>query len=200
MTQAEVLTSAANRILHSKFYKWLYLAMMIMSLFCLALSFIQQCPSGLYYWMDAIVNITMIVEVLIRVNAMGKNFWKSIWNQIDIALVFLCILTLFWLIFGECQVDSANWETELDALLLIARNAVQLFRLISMVNKNRQQLLGRSTPAAIDFNNAAPTVDFLGVNSDLNRSTTSASTATRAHRRAESSVFDFEGEEEDWGF
>ncbi|KAJ3077961.1 hypothetical protein HDU79_006647 [Rhizoclosmatium sp. JEL0117] len=143
----------------------------------------------------------MIVEVLIRVNAMGKNFWKSIWNVIDIALVFLCILTLFWLLFGECQIDSANWETELDAVLLIARNAIQLFRLVSVMNKNRQQLLGRNTPAAIDFSNAAPTVDYLGgsgilgnASIDLNRS------GIGSNARVASSVFAFEGEEEDWGF
>ncbi|ORY38118.1 hypothetical protein BCR33DRAFT_789042 [Rhizoclosmatium globosum] len=135
MTQAELLTSLSNRLLHSKFYKWLYLAMMILSLFCLVLSFIQQCPSGIYYWLDALVNIIMIVEVLIRVNAMGK------------------------------------------------------------------QLLGRNTPAAIDFSNAAPTVDYLGgsgilgnASIDLNRS------GIGSNARVASSVFAFEGEEEDWGF
>ncbi|KAJ3067309.1 hypothetical protein HDU98_009512 [Podochytrium sp. JEL0797] len=199
MTQSEVLTSIANRILHSKFYRGLYVVMMVLSLICLAL--VSVGPSGLYYWLDAIVNLTMIIEVLIRVNAMGKNFWKSIWNQIDIALVFLCIVTLFWLIFGECQADSANWETELDALLLIVRNAVQLFRVIAMVNKNREQLMGRGTPAAIDFNNAAPNVDYLGGASiDLSRGS-SVGIGGNSNGRVAPSVFDFEGEEGDsWGF
>ncbi|KAJ3030870.1 UNVERIFIED_CONTAM: hypothetical protein HDU68_007513 [Siphonaria sp. JEL0065] len=95
------------------------------------------------------------------------------------------------------MIDSANWETELDALLLIARNAIQLFRLLAMVNKNREQLLGRSTPAAIDFSNAAPTVDFLGGgHPDMNRSVTAT---VASNGRVPSSVFDFEGEEEGWG-
>ncbi|KAI8834173.1 hypothetical protein BJ741DRAFT_517655, partial [Chytriomyces cf. hyalinus JEL632] len=152
ITRAELVSSFANRILHSKMYKLLYLGMALLSVVCLVLSFIEQCPSGIFYWLDAALNLIMIVEVLIRVNAMGKNFWKSVWNVIDIFLVFLCILTLFWLIFGECQNGSGSWETELDAFLLIARNGLQLVRLIIMMNKNRHRLTQRG-PQAIDFSN-----------------------------------------------
>ncbi|KAI8622703.1 hypothetical protein BC830DRAFT_1088457 [Chytriomyces sp. MP71] len=203
MTQAEVLSSIANRILHSKFYRLLYLGMAILSVVCLVLSFIEQCPSGIFYWLDALLNIVMIVEVLIRVNAMGQQFWKSIWNLVDIGLVFLCILTLFWLLFGECQNGSGSWETELDAALLIARNGTQLFRLIVMMNKNRDRLTQRG-PQAIDFATAAPALDYLsnpsvdfGSNAIAAAPTNAATTGGR--RAANSSVFDYEGEE-DWGF
>ncbi|TPX60985.1 hypothetical protein CcCBS67573_g08963 [Chytriomyces confervae] len=197
ITRAELVSSFANRILHSKFYKLLYLGMALLSVVCLVLSFIEQCPSGIFYWLDAALNLIMIVEVLIRVNAMGKNFWKSIWNVIDIFLVFLCILTLFWLIFGECQNGSGSWETELDAFLLIARNGLQLVRLIVMMNKNRHRLTQRG-PQAIDFSNAAPAVDYL-------QQPDSGAVGTReddgrAHVNQSSSVFDYEGEEDDWGF
>ncbi|KAI8620701.1 hypothetical protein BC830DRAFT_1058922 [Chytriomyces sp. MP71] len=200
MTQAEMLASIANRILHSKFYRLLYLGMAILSVVCLVL---VRCPSGIFYWLDALLNIVMIVEVLIRVNAMGQQFWKSIWNLVDIGLVFLCILTLFWLLFGQCQNGSGSWETELDAALLIARNGTQLLRLIVMMNKNRDRLTRRG-PQAIDFATAAPTLDYLSNPSvDFGRNSSTGApvnaSATGGWTAANSSVFDYEGED-DWGF
>ncbi|KAJ3205697.1 hypothetical protein HDU82_005030 [Entophlyctis luteolus] len=158
-------------------------------------------PSGMFLWLDAFVNAAMIVEVMIRANAMGKTFWKSIWNIIDTSLVFLCILTLFWLLFGDCSApdgdggggnEGGKWEPELDALLLIARNAMQLFRLVAMMNRKI-----RRRPRAIDFDGAMPAVDYLG---------------TREEEQGfsgrgfgpDTSMFDFEGEddggESGWNF
>ncbi|KAJ3354504.1 hypothetical protein HDU83_005206 [Entophlyctis luteolus] len=201
MTQADVLRSIANRILYSRYYTWLYLGMAIASVVCLVLAFVEQCPSGMFLWLDAFVNAAMIVEVMIRANAMGKTFWKSIWNIIDTSLVFLCILTLFWLLFGDCSApdgdggggnEGGKWEPELDALLLIARNAMQLFRLVAMMNRKI-----RRRPRAIDFDGAMPAVDYLG---------------TREEEQGfsgrgfgpDTSMFDFEGEddggESGWNF
>ncbi|KAJ3142502.1 hypothetical protein HK100_002568 [Physocladia obscura] len=204
ITRAEVLTSIANRILYSKYYRWLYFAMGIASFFCLVLSFVEQCPSGLFLWTDALVNLAMIAEVLIRVNAMGKVSESHSVDEAHYALTASCCeIRTFINQSGTLLIsrDNSSWETELDALLLIARNSVQLFRLLMMMNKNRDSLLRRQQPQAIDFSNAAPAVDFLGVGNtgELPRHTSIDGTGSGGARVA-SSVFDFEGEEDDWGF
>ncbi|KAI9356491.1 hypothetical protein DFJ73DRAFT_822790 [Zopfochytrium polystomum] len=136
MTRSELVHSLANRILHSTFYQWFYLVMMGLSIVCLILSTIQMCPTGFFYFLEAVVNLIMIFEVLIRFYALGQVFWKSLWNVLDVILVVFCVFTLFWLLFGTCTTER-SWETEADTLLLVVRNGIQFSRLAVMLGKNR---------------------------------------------------------------
>ncbi|KAJ3096442.1 hypothetical protein HDU97_005901 [Phlyctochytrium planicorne] len=144
----EVLHSLANRILHSSFYKWFYMAMALLSVVCSVLTFMQKCPHGLYYILEILVNLAMIIEVLIRVQALGKKFWRSAWNIADICLVGICMITLLWLAFGECS-NERSWEAEADTILLLVRNLVQFSRVAVMVAKNGQYMTRRTQ--GVDF-------------------------------------------------
>ncbi|KAI8852513.1 hypothetical protein BC829DRAFT_384576 [Chytridium lagenaria] len=143
-----MLHSLANRILHSSFYKWFYLVMALFSIVCSVLTILQRCPSGYYYALEVLVNLAMIIEVLIRVQALGKVFWKSFWNVLDICLVGLCMFTLLWLAFGECTKER-SWEAEADTILLVIRNLIQFSRVAVMITKNGQYMTRR--PQAVDF-------------------------------------------------
>lgn len=149
MTRDEMLHSLANRILHSRKYQYFYLFMMSLSLFCLVLSTIQTCPTGYFYFLEAVVNLIMISEVLIRFHALGKVFWRSVWNKLDVVLVLLCLLTLFWLWFGTCS-TSRSWETEADTLLLVVRNGIQFARIAVLIRRN-----AGTTRSGIGFGSSA---------------------------------------------
>ncbi|TPX40104.1 hypothetical protein SeMB42_g06146 [Synchytrium endobioticum] len=148
LSTSEVLNGAANRILHSSFYRGLYLVMVVLSLVSVSMSLVDPCPSGWFYVLEAVVNLTMIVEVSIRFIALGKHYWKSVWNILDLVMVALCAMTLVYLLFGECSMARAT-EAVLDTILLVVRNGIQFSRLVLMIRKNRRHLSSR--PGNIDF-------------------------------------------------
>jgi hypothetical protein len=90
----------------------------------------------------------MIVEVVTRLLALGKLFWKSIFNIVDISLVLLCVITLLFIISGGC---SHKGEEVFDLILLVVRNFVQFGRLIVMVTRNKENRKARN--ATVDFTN-----------------------------------------------
>ncbi|KAI9207382.1 uncharacterized protein BJ171DRAFT_494635 [Polychytrium aggregatum] len=148
MTQSEAIHSLANRILHSQMYQIVYLVMGIISVVCVVLSIVERCPSGWFYVLEAIVNLVMIVEVAIRFYALGKMYWSSLWNVLDICIVVLCVITLGYLTFGECS-KSRSREAVADTLLLVIRNGMQFARLFLMWSKNRRNIINR--PATVNF-------------------------------------------------
>lgn len=134
ITKAEILHSAANRILHSRFYKLFYGGLALASLVCVILSIYERCPSGMFLVLEILVNLAMIIEVSIRSFALQKLFWKSLWNKFDILLVWLCLITLGFLFFGECS-SSKSREAILDTALLVLRNVLQFVRLFIFMKK-----------------------------------------------------------------
>ncbi|GJJ74675.1 hypothetical protein EMPS_07033 [Entomortierella parvispora] len=150
LTRREIFQNLANRILYSKFYMILYLVMAILSVWSIFLSFQQGCSSSsLFIVLESIINGTMIAEVAIRLTALGRNYWRSTSNILDILLVVFCFITLILVLEGCGSGHKA--EQVLDTLLLILRNAVQCWRLYTMIRKN--SLIANPRVAAIDFSN-----------------------------------------------
>ena len=75
----------------------------------------------------------MIIEVGIRLLALRRSYWRSVWNIIDTVLVALCAITLIVLASG-CSASERN-EAIFDTILLVIRNVIQFFRLFMMVRK-----------------------------------------------------------------
>ncbi|KAI9098643.1 hypothetical protein DFS34DRAFT_618302 [Phlyctochytrium arcticum] len=127
----------------------------------LAVTVTQKCPSRWFYVLEWILNGSMLLEVAIRFLALGKLFWTSYWNVVDVCLVPLCLLTLFLLSSTNCD-STARREAEMEEILLILRNVVMLGRLIMVVKKNHKQLSART--AAIDFSavSTGKTLDGMG--------------------------------------
>ncbi|KAJ1554000.1 hypothetical protein HK096_005424 [Nowakowskiella sp. JEL0078] len=106
-------------------------------------------PSGYFIFLEIIVNFALITEVSIRLLALGKLFWKSTWNIIDMVVVVFCLITLvFLLALGHCS-ETRSREAFADSVILIVRNGIQLTRLIAMLRRNQRRIT--KAPANIDF-------------------------------------------------
>jgi cytochrome b561 len=72
MTRDEIRKGIANRVLHSRTYIILYLAMAALSITTVVLSMRDGCPGVAFYILEIIINSAMIAEVAIRFLAFGR--------------------------------------------------------------------------------------------------------------------------------
>ncbi|KAF9914679.1 hypothetical protein BX616_007792 [Lobosporangium transversale] len=150
LSRREIFQNLANRIIYSKFYMVLYLVMAILSIWSIFLSIQQGCSSSaLFIVLESIINGTMIAEVALRLTALGRTYWRSSSNILDIILVIFCFITLILILQGCGSGHEA--EKVLDTVFLILRNVVQFWRLFIMIRKN--SLIANPRVAAIDFDN-----------------------------------------------
>ncbi|KAG7098952.1 hypothetical protein E1B28_000842 [Marasmius oreades] len=151
LTRKEITRGLANRFVHSRVYIFLYLTMAALSITTIALSITDGCPGLAFYILEVIINVSMILEVGIRLVAFGKQFWKSPFNVVDLVLTVFCALTLLVLAFAKCGSGSKEEEI-LDTLLLVARNVLQFSRLAAVMRQSGQSIFSRPKP--IDINTA----------------------------------------------
>jgi hypothetical protein len=130
----ELLKSAANRMLHSKEYKILYLVLAVVSFMCLVVSLVVSCPSSVFYIAEGVVLFFMIIEFLIRYVAIGKAYFKSLFNIADVGVIALCVIVFCLLLTRSCS-QEASTEAVIEDVLLVARNGIQLTRLVMMLQK-----------------------------------------------------------------
>ncbi|OZJ06814.1 hypothetical protein BZG36_00001, partial [Bifiguratus adelaidae] len=163
LTRKEVIQGLANSFMYSNAYIVLYLAMAGLSVVSIILSLTESCPSSLLVFiiLEIIINVAMILEVGVRLVALGRNYWTSLWNLLDILLVLLCISTLIVISHG-CTNDGLDGgqkgEEIFDTILLVFRNVAQFVRVLLMVRKNKNTLMSRSH--RIDFSDVAATPLF----------------------------------------
>ncbi|KAI8062621.1 hypothetical protein BC940DRAFT_308327 [Gongronella butleri] len=149
LTRSELVQGMANRLMYSNYYIALYLCLGLLSFISIILSIQETCPSLMFIIFEAIINFAMILEVTIRVLALGRAYWQSVWNLIDIVLVMMCVITLIVLATG-CSASERN-EAIFDTILLVIRNCVQFFRLFMMAKKNQYSIHAKTT--RINFDN-----------------------------------------------
>ncbi|CAG8481877.1 10866_t:CDS:2 [Acaulospora morrowiae] len=164
LSRAEIVHGVANRIIYSRFYSWLYLGMALLSIVPIVLSLTEECQTVGFIVLEVIINTVMIAEVITRFLALGKLFWKSIFNIADIILVFLCVTTLIFLLKGGC---SHKGEEVFDLVLLIARNLIQFGRIILMLRKNKKNRKARN--ATVNFDNIRESSVSMDIDSLSNR-------------------------------
>ncbi|KAK0547587.1 hypothetical protein OC845_004035 [Tilletia horrida] len=182
LSRSEIVKGVANRFVHSTAYLYFYGGMAVASLLTVVLSLIQDCPGTLFYSLELAINVLLIAEVGVRLFAFGKQFWKSTFNIIDLCLVIFCAITLLVIFFShDCSPERRSGgggrygtgfdgdqddyqhhgdsggrggrsEELLDSVLLIIRNAMQCFRLVSVVRRSRQNV--NSRVANIDLSSA----------------------------------------------
>jgi len=145
ITRKDVMKNLANRIIHSKKYTIFYTFVIVLSLILLAMTFTTQCLPNIYVAIDYFINISFLIEVVLRMNALGKNYWKSLFNIVDLIIVPLCVMTVIYLTLDDCS----NREGKIaDNIILGVRNGLQLFRLILLIKNNE---LFSSENDVIDF-------------------------------------------------
>ncbi|CAO1632548.1 unnamed protein product [Sympodiomycopsis kandeliae] len=157
LDQSEILKGLANRFVHSTAYLYLYGSMALASLLTVIMSIANECPGTIFYVVEMLVNVVLVVEVAIRFVAFGRQFWHSTFNILDLFLVFLCTLTLLIIFFShDCSPYNRNnpdrkgrggrqgkGEELLDSFLLIFRNGMQLMRLLAVVRRSGRNAFTR---------------------------------------------------------
>ncbi|KAF8167677.1 hypothetical protein B0H34DRAFT_740498 [Crassisporium funariophilum] len=159
LTRSEITKGVANRFVHSRTYIFLYLGMAALSVTTIILSLTDGCPGLPFYILEVIINTSMIMEVGIRFTALGKQFWKSPFNIVDLILTLFCALTLLVLVFAKCGAGSKEEEI-FDTLLLVARNVLQFGRLAAVMRQSGQSIFSRPKPIDISTARRARFVDL----------------------------------------
>ncbi|KAI9460552.1 hypothetical protein BJY52DRAFT_1203775 [Lactarius psammicola] len=154
MTRDEIRKGIANRVIHSRTYIILYLAMAALSIATVVLSMREGCPGLAFYILEIIINSAMIAEVAIRFLAFGRvsgivevsyQFWKYPFNVFDLIVTVFCVLTLLVILFAGCGATSKEEEI-FDTLLLVTRNVLQFGRLANIVRQSGQSIFARPKP------------------------------------------------------
>ncbi|KAF9508248.1 hypothetical protein BS47DRAFT_1377738 [Hydnum rufescens UP504] len=143
LTRREAVRSLANRLIHSRAYIFLYLGLTALSLTTVVLSLVKGCPGLPFYILEIIINSAMIIEVAIRMVALSKLFWKSLFNWVDMAITLFCIVTLLIIASTPCE---SKGEEVFDTLILVARNFVQFGRLAAIMRKSGTSIFARPKP------------------------------------------------------
>jgi hypothetical protein len=76
----------------------------------------------------------MSIETAIRILAIGKTYWSSLYNIADFGVLLLCFVCFGLILNSECG-DGKSTEAVAESLLLIVRNVVQFIRLGTMLKK-----------------------------------------------------------------
>ncbi|KAJ1790364.1 hypothetical protein LPJ62_001977 [Coemansia sp. RSA 2167] len=161
LSRDELLRGAANRLLYSKFYTYYYGFMFILGLVSLITALIESCPSLFFILMESTLCLCMLLEIITRGIAMQREFFRSWWNYFDIIIVTFCAITLVLLARGCSQ--SSNSEELFNTVLLVVRNAAQIFRLLATLRKNRRQIDARGMDVRVDGQGSS----FLDIMNDM---------------------------------
>ncbi|KAJ9052358.1 hypothetical protein DSO57_1009848 [Entomophthora muscae] len=134
MSIKEILHSYANQLLYSRSYTIFYLSLIILTLVTMILSIVEQSkPSTMFFVLEIIINVAMILEVALRIFALGYAYWDSKSNIFDIILVVVCIITL--IIVATSHSKGAKNEEVVETVILGVRNIVQVIRLCVAIRK-----------------------------------------------------------------
>ncbi|KAJ2312231.1 hypothetical protein H4R23_001765 [Coemansia sp. Cherry 401B] len=148
LSRQELLLGAANRLLYSRFYTYYYGLMIALGLVSLVTAFVESCPSLFFILLESTLCICMLFEIITRAIATQWGFFGSLWNYADIVIVLFCGLTLVLLSRG-CSASS-NSEELVNTVLLVVRNAAQIFRLLATLRKNHRQIDARGMDLDLD--------------------------------------------------
>uniref|UniRef100_A0A060T3L2 ARAD1C38192p n=1 Tax=Blastobotrys adeninivorans TaxID=409370 RepID=A0A060T3L2_BLAAD len=139
----KLIVVGANRFTYSKEYIVGYFILTLLSMATVGVSLAtpKGCPHFSFYILEIIVLVALIAEVVIRMIALRRFFWKAYWNIVDGFMLIICIVTLA-LVFAGCS-ESVRRGRQTSTILLVIRNVVQILRLLVLLWYNQSNVRNR---------------------------------------------------------
>jgi len=147
----EIFKITANRIYYSTAYQVLYVLMILVNVILLSWMVFHwnKYPSHSWFFgMEIAVNVTLIVEVMIRMAALRGQFWKQWSNIFDVFVMGLSIFAIAADLFKDMPLDL---EDIAAAFILVLRYVVQFLRLFLFIKNQRKILKATHDSQQIDF-------------------------------------------------
>ncbi|KAF0736154.1 hypothetical protein AaE_009014, partial [Aphanomyces astaci] len=143
----------ASRLYFSAFYRTVYLIMIASSVACVAWTVANHWrtpTSEVFISLEILLCCMLVVEVVIRMLALKRKFWKRWTNLFDVAASVLSIVSVA-LYFHQEGVMEELEEVAADFMMMF-RNANQYMRLAVFL-KNRKMLSSQKSADSngIDF-------------------------------------------------
>jgi hypothetical protein len=76
----------------------------------------------------------MVLETGLRIVAVGRSYWTSLYNIGDFGVLLLCLVAFGLVLKADCGISNSA-EALAESLLLIGRNVIQFIRLGSMIKR-----------------------------------------------------------------
>jgi hypothetical protein len=149
-TKCDLIRVSANRFTYSKQYIIGYIILTVLSIVTVAISLAspQGCPHVSFYAFEIVVLLALMAEVIVRMLALGRYYWKSWWNVLDGFMMIICVITL-GLVFAGCS-TAVRRSRQSSTVLLVIRNLVQFIRLVNIAWRNRHNINNRKIDIDLD--------------------------------------------------
>jgi len=139
-----VVTNTARIFIYSKFYTAFCIFIIVINLALLIWELIAISTSGGFpsspgfVFLEVVVNLSLLIEIILRVLAMGKKYWNYWGNYFDCFVLLLSLVAMSLYFAG----DSVFKEIEegFALALLICRYIIAILR-VGVIVKNQSNTL-----------------------------------------------------------
>lgn len=133
----ECILTMARRFVYSQANTVAWFALIVGNLFCLVWTVVNHLgkkrghDEGWFILLEIVLNVAMILEIMMRITALGKEFWEEWQNLADVIVMGLCALATSYYLMLHDTVRGQEAEEALiaDELLILLRCVVHVMRL-----------------------------------------------------------------------
>jgi hypothetical protein len=150
VTQAERVITIHTRIKNTATCIFIYLVLLVLNVFVMWWELSGRGYNIVIILLEFLINLFIVVEVLIGVYGLGREYFRQWMNLVDFGLACLCVGSFVFLVVAETQGD-VEYLSEVDAILLAARFLFQLLRMSMLVYRSRQVAM-MQVQEEVDFN------------------------------------------------
>ncbi|CAK9118707.1 unnamed protein product, partial [Durusdinium trenchii] len=157
----ELLRGVVARLYYSQITAGLYLATMVLAalLLCITLGMetpLRDAPRALLF-LEGIITLSLVVEVILRAIVQGRNYLKSWWNAVDGSLAVLSS-GLFFFAAPRAAGEAQKEDVELSQSLVMARVIFQFVRVLRIASLARRASTARGPD--VSFANVTEMLEF----------------------------------------
>lgn len=156
--RAELLRGAVLRLYYSRLTAYLYLGTLLLAACLLAITLGMDTPlkdaPGSLLFLECLVSLSMLMEVLLRAIALGSEYFHSGTNILDTFVAAASVFLMFWAAPHASKAhdyEVQKEDVELSQSLVMARIMFQFIRVMLIANHARRSRQAKSSPDDLDF-------------------------------------------------